>query len=112
MDDDDEFWALSPDAPNKVIQDHRKKRKGGKGGGESLTKRQIQEVATEAVCTTISALIIVDPPEQEEGPSMNTGDSFGSKRNQIRVKIMKLKSLASGSMAQTKKSIMDSLEIN
>ena len=78
-----------------------------------MTKRQIQEVATEAVCsTTISAIITVDPPDQEEGPSANAGDSFGGKRNQIRAKIMKLKSSASGSMAQTTKSIMASLEIN
>jgi hypothetical protein len=111
--DDDEFYAMSPDARTNYIQDRRKKRKGGgKGGREPLTKRQIQEISTDACCTTISVMITVDPRDQEEGPSANAGDSFGGKRNQIQSKIMKLKSSASGSMAQNKKMVMDSLQIN
>jgi hypothetical protein len=78
-----------------------------------LTKRQIQEITTDACATTISAMITVDPRDQEEeDPSANAGDSFGGKRNQIRHKIMKLKSSAAASMAQNKKMGMDSLEIN
>ena len=111
--DDDEFYAMSADARIKYVQERRKKRKGGgKGGNEPLTKGQIQEITTDAGATTISAIITVDPRDQEEGPSVNAGDSFGGKRNQIQHKIMKLKSSAAASMAQNKKMVMDSLEIN
>ena len=105
--DDDEFYAMSADARTKYVQERRKKRKvsalsgksgNGKGGNEPITKRQIQEIATDACATTISAMITVDPRDQEDGPSANAGDSFGGKRNQIQHKIMKLKS--SASMAQ------------
>ena len=82
----------------------------GKSCNKHLTKRQIQEIITGACATTISVMITVDPRDQEDGPSANAGDSFGGKRNQIQHKIMKLKS--SASMAQNKKMVMDSLEIN
>jgi hypothetical protein len=55
-------------------------------------------------------MITMDPRDQEDGPSANTGDSFGGKRNQIQHKIMKLKS--SASMAQNKQIIMNSLQAN
>jgi hypothetical protein len=111
--DDDEFYAMSADERTKYIQERRKKRKvsafsgkggNGKGSKEPITKRQIQEIATDAVASTISA----DPKDQEEGPSANAGDSFGGKRNQIQSKIMQLKS--SASMAQSKQIIMNSLQ--
>ena len=62
---------------NKVVQlyvqKRRKKRKvgavSGKGGNAHFTKRQIQEISTDCVATTISAMITVDPQDQEEGPS-------------------------------------------
>jgi hypothetical protein len=118
--DDDEFYALSADAQTKYyVQERRKKRKvstvSGKGGNrkgskEPITKRQIQEIATDCVATNISAMITVDPHDQEEGPSANAGDSFGGKRNQIQSKIMQLKS--SASMAQNKQMIMNSLQAN
>jgi hypothetical protein len=118
--DDDEFYAMSADARTKYVQERRKKRKvsalsgksgNGKGGNEPITKRQIQEIATDACATTISAMITVDPRDQEDGLSANAGDSFGGKRNQIQHKIMKL-SKSSTSMAPNKQMIMDSLEIN
>jgi hypothetical protein len=117
--DDDEFYAMSADARTKYAQERRKKRKvsavsgksgNGKGGNEPITKRQVQEIATDTCATTISAMITVDSRDQEDGPSANAGDSFGGKRNQIQHKIMKLKS--SASMAQNKKMVMDSLEIS
>jgi hypothetical protein len=80
----------------------------GKGGNEPITKRQIQEIATNCCASTISAMITVDPHDQEGGPSANAGDSFGGKRNQIQSKIMQLKS--SASMAQNKQMIMNSLQ--
>jgi hypothetical protein len=55
-------------------------------------------------------MITVDPRDQEEGPSANAGDSFGGRRNQIQHKIMKLKS--SATIAQNKKMVMDSLDVN
>jgi hypothetical protein len=117
--DNDEFYAMSADAQTKYVQERRKKRKvsavsgkggNGKGSNEPITKRQIQEIAHDCVATTISAMITVDPHNQEEGPSANAGDSFGGKRNQIQSKIMKLKS--SASMAQNKQMIMNSLQAN
>jgi hypothetical protein len=68
--DDDEFYAMSADARTKYVQERRKKRKvsavsgkggNGKGSKEPITKRQIQEIATDAVASTISAMITVDP---------------------------------------------------
>jgi hypothetical protein len=115
--DDDEFYAMSADERTKYVQERRKKRKvsavsgkggNGKGGKEPITKRQIQEIVTDSVATTISAMITVDPNDQEEGPSANAGDSFGGKRNQIQSKIMQLKS--SASMAQNKQMIMNSIQ--
>jgi hypothetical protein len=84
--------------------------KGGNGKGSKapITKRQIQEIATNAVASSISAMIAVDPDDQEGGPSANAGDKFGGKRNQIQSKIMQLKS--SASMAQNKQMIMNSLQ--
>ena len=117
--DDDEFYAMSADERTKYVQERRKKRKvsavsgkggNGKGNKEPITKRQIQEIATKAVASTISAVITVDPDDQEGGPSANAGDSFGGKRNQIQHKIMKLKS--SATMAQNKQLIMNSLQAN
>ena len=115
--DDDEFYAMSADERTKYVQERRKKRKvsavsgkggNGKGSKEPITKRQIQEIVTDSVATTISAMITVDPNDQEEGPSANAGDSFGGKRNQIQSKIMQLKS--SASMAQNKQMIMNSIQ--
>ena len=81
--------------PSTSKNTERKERKvgavSGKGGTAHLTKRQIQEISTDCVASTISAMITVDPRDQEEGPSANAGDSFGGKRNQIQHKIMKLK---------------------
>jgi hypothetical protein len=117
--DSDEFYAMSADARTKYVQERRKKRKlsavsgkggNGKGGNEPLSKRQIQEIATDCVATTISAMITVDPRDQEEGPSANAGDSFGSRINQIQHKIMQLKS--SASLAQNKQIIMNTLQAN
>jgi hypothetical protein len=115
--DDDEFYAMSADAGTKYVQERRKKRKvsavsgkggNGKGGNEPITKRQIQEIATDCCANTIAAMITVDPRDQEDGPSTSAGDSFGGKRNQIQHKIMKLKSQVT--MAQNKKMVIDPLE--
>lgn len=107
--DDDEFWSLSEDQRQKLIDNRRKKNSGG--GSNALTKRKIQEITTEAVATTISAMITVDPAEEEVvKPSANAGDSFGGKRNQVRAKINKLKTAAT--IAQMKRSIMAALEID
>ena len=63
--DDDEFYVMSVDAWTKYVQECRKKRKfsgvSEKGSNEPLTKRQIQEITTDACATTISAMITVDP---------------------------------------------------
>ena len=94
--DDDAFYAMSADARTKYVQERRKKRKvsaviSGKGGNgkgsndEPITKRQIQEIVNDCVATTISAMITVDPHDQEEGPSANAGDSFDGKRNQNQI---------------------------
>jgi hypothetical protein len=65
--------CLWSDARTKYIQECRKKRKvgavSGKGRNVHLRKRQIQEISTDCVATTISAMITVDPQDQEEGPS-------------------------------------------
>jgi hypothetical protein len=66
-------------------------------------------LATDCVATTISAMITLDPNDQEGDPSANAGDSFSGKRNQNQEsKIMQLKS--SASMAQNKQIIMNSLQ--
>ena len=101
--ENDEFYALSPEKRKAMIEECQKKR----DGGGQMTKRRIQEITTDAVATTISAMITVDPLSEDEGPSANAGDSFGGKQNQIKAKISKLKSGAL--VAQTKRAIMESL---